>query len=321
MALFIAICIFLAVVVILMALMMLKVTAPQREAITRLESVIKAERRGVATLDLKLIRDELLSDVPAFNRLLLKWSWATRIRQFVAQSGGKIKPGKLLLICAVAALLADVATKQYTANPILILGAAGLGAVVPVVVLALKRAHRLRQFEKSFPEAIDLLGRAVRAGHAFSTGLEMIASEMTGPLGAEFRVLFEEQNFGLPMKEAMINLSERMPLIDVRFFVTAALVQRETGGNLAEVLDNLAHVIRERFVILGEVRTKTAQGRLTAAILISLPIGMLVLMRILNPSYVQPLFDDPWGMYLLGGAAIMQVLGALILWKIVSIQV
>ena len=149
----------------------------------------------------------------------------------------------------------------------------------------------------------------------------MIAQELPEPLAGEFRTTFEEQNFGMPLKDALLNLTERIPLVDVRFFVTALLVQKETGGNLAEILDKLAHVIRERFRIMGEVRIKTAQGRLTAMILIVLPLALVLLMKEISPDYMRPLFEDPWGRWILGSAALMQVIGGVILWKIVNIEV
>ena len=136
----------------------------------------------------------------------------------------------------------------------------------------------MRAFEERFPEALDLLGRAVRAGHAFTTGLEMIAKESPEPIASEFRTTFEEQNFGLPLRDALLNMTERIPSIDVRFFVTALLIQKETGGNLAEILDGLARVIRDRFRIYREVKVRTAQGRLTAGILIALPIFMMIVL-------------------------------------------
>jgi tight adherence protein B len=140
-------------------------------------------------------------------------------------------------------------------------------------------------------------------------------------VAGEFRTTFEEQNFGLPVRDALSNLAARVPLVDVRFFVTALLIQKDTGGNLAEILDELARVIRERFRIYREVQIKTAQGRLTAVILVALPVGMLLLMKTLNPSYVKVLFDDPLGIRILMGAAVMQIIGAAILWKIVNIEV
>jgi tight adherence protein B len=149
----------------------------------------------------------------------------------------------------------------------------------------------------------------------------MITTELPEPVAGEFRTTFEEQNFGLPLRDALLNLSERIPLIDVQFFVTAVLIQKETGGNLAEILDNLAHVVRERFRILGEVKIKTAQGRLTAAILICLPPLMAVVLRTINPKYMSPLFTDPMGPYVIALALFLQIVGTIMLWKIVNIEV
>ena len=199
--------------------------------------------------------------------------------------------------------------------------AAGLAlGAVPFAVISFKRRRRLRQFEEHFPEALDLLGRAVRAGHAFTTGMEMIGKESPEPIGGEFRKTFEEQNFGLPMRDALLNMTERVPLVDVRFFVTALLVQKETGGNLAEILDNLSRVIRDRFRIYREVRTKTAQGRLSAMILIALPPIMMVVLSV-NPTYMRVLFDDPKGPTVLAIAGTLQLIGSAIIWKIIHIEV
>jgi tight adherence protein B len=192
---------------------------------------------------------------------------------------------------------------------------------VPYGVVSYLRQKRLQQFEEKFPEALDLLGRAVRAGHAFTTGLEMIARESPDPIASEFRTTFEEQNFGLPLRDALLNMTERIPSIDVRFFVTALLIQKETGGNLAEILDSLARVIRDRFRIYREVRVRTAQGRLTAGILIALPVFMMIVLMILNPTYMRVLFQDPKGSVILAVAGIMQVIGSLLIWKIIHIEV
>jgi tight adherence protein B len=295
--------------------------APEKAVARRLEAIDRSSRRGSKSLELQLVRDELLSEIPAVNRLLLKWRWSNRLQNYIGQSGLKIKPGKLLLISLVAGIVAYLIVSQLLAS--VILGVlAGLAATfIPIAVVAIVRNRRLRAFERLFPEAIDLLGRAVRAGHSFSTGLEMITTELPEPVSGEFRTAFEEQNFGLPLRDALLNLSERVPIIDVRFFVTAVLIQKETGGNLAEILDNLGHVVRERFRILGEVRIRTAQGRMTAGILISLPPIMVLVLRTLNPSYMRPLFHDPFGPIVLGIAAFLQIAGSLMLWKIVNIEV
>jgi len=288
----------------------------------RLEAIERGVGRGGSgSPQLKLLRDEVLSTMPVFNRLLARATWANRLRVFIAQAGLNILPGRLILWCLVAGLGLYVVVQYAYPNVImaLILGAIGLAA--PLVVVAFKRAQRLRGFEKNFPEAIDLLGRAVRAGHAFTTGLEMVTTELPEPVSGEFKLVFDEQSFGLPLRDALTNLAERVPIIDVRFFVTALLIHKETGGNLAQILDDLSHVIRDRFKLLREVRVRTAQGRLTAVILIALPPGMILLMRVLNPEYVNTLFTDPIGPYMLGGAALLQIIGSAMLWKVVNIQV
>ena len=287
----------------------------------RVEAVQRAERRGHTSLELKLMRDEMLSDVPIVHQLLLRWSWSTRLRDILYQAGMNTKPAKVILLCAVLALGIFLAVGKFFDSTIIGLAAAAAAGLAPLAYIALKRKLRLRAFERHFPEALDLLSRAVRAGHAFATGLKMIATETPEPLSTEFRIAFEEQNFGLPLRDALINLAERVPLIDVRFFVTSLLVQKETGGNLAEILDGLARVIRERFKIRGEVRTRTAQGRLSAAILLSLPPVMMLILGALNPDYIHPLYSDPVGPLLMWGAFGLQLIGTIWIWKIVNIEV
>jgi tight adherence protein B len=322
MALLLSILTFLSVVSILVLIWLFMGTDASQEVVRRrMESVRKAERRGDVSLSLKLVRDEMLSSVPALHRLLAPWPWSSRLRDFVAQAGMKTKPGKLLLVTAVLALGSYlIAAEFYPRFPVALLVGI-VAAIVPFCVIALKRQRRLRKFEENFPEALDLLGRAVRAGHAFTTGLEMIAKESADPVAGEFRAAFEEQNFGLPLRDALLNMTERVPLVDVRFFVTALLIQKETGGNLAEILDGLARVIRDRFRIYREVRTRTAQGRLTAGILISLPPLMMLLLEIINPHYMGVLFEDPAGPMVLAIAGTMQLVGSALLWKIIHFEV
>jgi tight adherence protein B len=322
MALLLSILTFLIVVAIIALLWMFVGTDANQEVVRRrMESVRKAEQRGNVSLSLKLVRDEMLSSVPALHRLLMKWTWSSRLRDFVAQAGMKTKPAKLLLISAVIGLGSYLITKMsYPQFPIALL-AAVIAAIIPFSVVAFRRGRRLRKFEEQFPEALDLLGRAVRAGHAFTTGLEMIARESSEPVAEEFRATFEEQNFGLPLRDALLNMTERVPMVDVRFFVTALLIQKETGGNLAEILDGLARVIRDRFRIHREVKTRTAQGRLTAGILISLPPLMMLMLEIINPHYMHILFDDPAGPMVLAVAITMQLIGSALLWKIIHFEV
>jgi tight adherence protein B len=287
----------------------------------RLETVQRAEPRGNVELGAQLIRDELMSGVPALDRLMVQWAWTIRFRDYVLQAGMKTRPGKIMLTGGVLACFGLLLAGFFHARfplPILVAVASG---VSPLIYVAVKRRRRLRRFEEHFPEALDLLNRAIRAGHAFTTGLGMIASEVSEPIAGEFRTTFEEQNFGLPLRDALQHLTERVPLMDVQFFVTALLIQKETGGNLAELLENLAHVIRDRFRIYRDVRTKSAHGRLTAGILVAMPLLMALALGIVNPAYLPVLYHDPIGPVILWGAAIWQIIGSALLWKIIHIEV
>lgn len=313
---------FLTVTLVFAAVWMMASGDTTQEVVRRrMEAVHKAERRGEVSLGLKLVRDEMMSTVPVVNRLMMQWSWTLRLQEYVSQAGLQIKVGKLVLLSAVLGMGSFVVAGRFLSQVWLQLAIGLALAGVPFVFLAWKRNRRLKQFEEHFPEALDLLGRAVRAGHAFTTGLEMIAKESSEPVAGEFRATFEEQNFGLPLRDALLNLTERVPIVDVRFFVTALLVQKETGGNLAEILDGLARVVRDRFRIYREVRVRTAQGRLTAGILIALPIFMMCVLSVMNPTYIGVLFHDPLGPMILAIAATMQIVGSAILWKIIHIEV
>src|SRR3984957_4395021 len=292
----IAILTFLVVVVGFLGIWVFATAGGDQEQIRkRMSSVHKAERRGDVGLGLKLVRDEMMSGVPWLHQMMMKWSWSTKLQDFVMQAGMTLKPAKLLMICAIVGLGSYIGAGFFFPHFYFTLPVGIVAALLPIAYVGFKRKRRLRKFEEHFPEALDLLGRAGRAGHAFTPGLESISKECAEPLAGEFRTAFEEQNFGLPLRDALLNLTERVPLIDVRFFVTALLIQKETGGNLAEILDGLARVIRDRFRIYREVQVRTAQGRLTAAILIALPIMILIILSVLNPKYVGVLFTDPKG--------------------------
>jgi tight adherence protein B len=227
----------------------------------------------------------------------------------------------MLMIAAVVAvpfaLLVGAATRAPWGWP---LGAA-IGFVLPFIVLKVKRGRRLHAFEEQFPEGLDLISRALKAGHAFATGLKMVADELPEPVGPEFRKTFDEQNFGLPLKDALENLTYRIPILDVRFFATAVLIQRETGGNLSEILENLAHVVRERFKILRQVRVYTAHGRLTGYVLLALPAVLGIALSFINPEHMNMLFREPIGQMLLMTALVMQTIGFFWIKHVVKIEV
>jgi tight adherence protein B len=198
---------------------------------------------------------------------------------------------------------------------------AALLAALPYLVLRRKRARRSAAFEEQFPEALDFLARSMRAGHAFTISLRMASEDMPDPLGLEFRTLFNEQNLGAPLDTALYNLAERVPLLDVRFFVSAVILQKQTGGNLGEILTRLAQVIRQRFQLKGQVKAASAHGRITALVLTILPAATCVLMIMAAPAYLKSMFDDPDGKKLIAGSIVGQIVGQLVIRKIIKIKV
>ena len=274
-----------------------------------------------AAPNVALLRDEVLSRIPAFDSFLRRSERVSALQKILAQGHVDVRAGNFLMLCAASSLL--VAIVAYIAGGNLIFGWVGvvLGFFLPYAYASHMRKKRFQKFEEKFPEAIDTLARAVRAGHAFTTAIEMIANEVSEPVAGEFRQLYEEQKFGLPVRDALLNLADRLPLVDVKFFVTAVMLQRETGGNLAEILDNLSYVIRERFKILRQVRVHTAQGRLTMVLLMALPPTVVVVMFVLNRGFIMPLFIDPIGHALIVAGITMQTLGYFFIRRIIRIQV
>jgi tight adherence protein B len=292
----------------------------------RLATVQEAAARQPSE-ELALLRDEMLSKIPAIDNLLRRSSRISNLQPFLEQANLKIRAGNILMLCAISAVgLAGVgflAAGSLPPNQALLFAAVGLvlGGFLPYSYASYRRTKRFQKFEELFPEAIDTLARAVRAGHAFTTALELIANELSEPVASEFRKLFEEQKFGLPVRDAVMNLAERVPLVDVKFFVTAVMLQRETGGNLAEILDNLSYVIRERFKIMRQVRVYTAQGRLTMMLLMGLPPVIVITMLMTSPAFIRPLFADPIGHFLVVAGIVLQTLGYFVIRKIIRIQV
>src|SRR5271166_1725800 len=280
----------------------------------RLATVQKAPERQPDE-ELALLRDEQLSKIPALDSLLRRSARVSAIQDALVQAGMKYRAGNFLLLCLLCGAVCGLAAIIWSKNPAIGWAALMIGFFLPYSLVSYRRQKRFEKFEELFPEAIDTLARAVRAGHAFTTALEMIANELSEPVAGEFRQLYEEQKFGLPVRDALVNLTDRVPLVDVKFFVTAVMLQRETGGNLAEILDNLSHIIRERFKIQRQVRVHTAQGRLTMVLLMALPPTIVVLMQILNPGFIAPLFTDPLGHTLVVAGITLQTLGYFVIRK------
>jgi len=292
----------------------------QRKLSTRLEEVT-APADALAENGDTLVKDKHEGFLPGLDRLAIGTERGSNLAIWIEQSGMQVSISALLLIaCVLGGLFGMIiATVLRMAIGWLVGGA--LGFSLPFIVLRIKRTRRLHAFEEAFPEALDLISRALKAGHAFATGLKMVADEMPEPIGPEFRKTFDEQNFGLPLKDSLANLTVRIPLLDMRFFSTAVLIQRETGGNLAEILENLAHVVRERFKILRQVRVYTAHGRLTGYVLLGLPVFLAIALMFINPEHMELLFHERLGHIMLGATVIMQTVGYFWIKQVVKIEV
>jgi len=268
-----------------------------------------------------VVKRALEGPLPGVDRLVAGTRGGISLQSLIDQSGVRITPSAVVLISVMGALMSGLIT--YLLFPVALVAAlVALGAAfAPFGFLLHRRGRRLKRFEEMFPEALDLLSRAIRAGHAFQTAMGMVADELPEPVGPEFKKTFDQQNFGLPLRDALNELSERIHLLDVRFFVTAVLIQRDTGGNLSEILDNLAHVVRERFKIQRQVRVHTAHGRFTGYVLLALPAALAVALSVINPDHMQLLFHERMGQVMLMGAIVMQSIGFVWIRKVIKIEV
>jgi tight adherence protein B len=270
-------------------------------------TLVKARERmsGIGSLDATLARTgdvlEPLSDV-------------------LSRSGLKMTLGTLILASIFAALAAMALVSQFVPSAAAMLGAGVATAFLPYWVVKKIAERRIAQFEEQFPEAIDLMARALRAGHALPTALQMVADEIPSPVGGEFRLLFDQQNFGMSLPEALKAFGARIPLIDARFFVTAVLTQREMGGNLSEVLDKLSAVIRDRFKVKRQVRAVSAHGRITGAVLMALPPATAGVIFILSPAHIRLLFEDPMGVQMIVMGVFLQAVGIVWIRRVLRVE-
>jgi tight adherence protein B len=241
--------------------------------------------------------------------------------RLLEQADVNIRPHQLVLLClGLTVMVAGLS--WYLRGSILVSAAVGLASgAVPIFYVAWARKKRLAQFLEQLPDALDLITRALRAGHAFTSSLQTVASEMPDPVSKEFRRTFEENNLGMSLKASLEHLTERVPLLELKLCVTAILIQRETGGNLAEILENIADVIRERFKILGQVKVYTAQGRMTGWVIGSIPFVLALYIHAVNPDYLKLLFTHRLGQGMLAVGLTMQLIGALVIRKIIRIRI
>ncbi|NML15307.1 type II secretion system F family protein [Azohydromonas caseinilytica] len=275
------------------------------ESPTSLEADRNAEQRW------KWIETELLAPLALGQRLL----------GYVRSADTDRSAGELVLLSTLLGCLGVLPVLLLQWNGLQGAAAGVAGAALPWLWLSRRRTQRLRRLEQQLPLALDLIGRALRAGHALPTAIKMVGEETSDPIAREFRQLSEETNFGMGLPEALTRLAQRVPLDDVRFFVIAVLIQRETGGNLAELLDNIASIVRARLKLLGQVRTLSAEGRLSSWILSALPFVMAAALNVVNPEFMQVLWTDPTGRKLVGGALVAMALGMLWMRKIIRIRI
>lgn len=313
--------IFLAVFAIIVGAYWAFVLRVDRADEAALQKRLHADKASNVPKQLRILKPiEQLSSVAQLNTLLGKFGKISApLQRDITQAGLNITVGTILLSSACLAVATFIIIKLITIFTMVAIVGAALAAFVPFIWLKRKKNNRLAKFEEQFPEAIDLIGRALRAGHAFTTGLAMAAEEIPAPVGEEFKLLYDRQNFGMPMPDAMKAFALRIPVIDARFFVTAVLTQRETGGNLGEILDNLAKVIRDRFRVKRQVRVLTAHGRITGWILAGLPPALAGVMMVTSPGHLDTMITDPLGIQMIVVALVLQVLGTLIIRKLVDI--
>lgn len=268
-----------------------------------------------------LFRDTKLSEVTWLEPVVARLPHTRDLQHLLEQADVTWRVGTFFLLTVGAAVAMGLAGFVMGRMWVIGIAAAMFGATLPYIYVRRRKTKRLEAFEEHFPEAIDLLGRAIRAGHAFSTGLQMVGDESPEPLAGEFRRVFEEQKFGLAIEDSLLALADRIDLVDMRIFVTALLVQREVGGNLAEILDKISHTIRERFTIQRQVRVYTAQGRFTGYLLAVLPFGVGFLIWLLNQEYMMILFRAPAGRLMITIAAMLWIVGFFTIRKIIHIEV
>lgn len=292
-----------------------------KRTLTVLEAALSTDAPAGSDPIVDVRKQELFSAVPLINRLLLKLELAPRLRHLLYQANLKWTAGGLILMCITCCLIPAYLVHLRTDSLAL---ACAVGLVLggaPIFFVFYKRRARFNKFEQQLPEALDLMVSAMRAGHSLNSSMDLVAHEVADPVGGEFRICFDEQNYGLELKTAMNNLVSRVPLQDLKMVVTAILIQKESGGNLAEVLDKVAYVIRERFRLKRQVRVHTAQGRLTGWILSFLPLVLGIGLYFLNPDNMSLLWHRAIGIKLLWASGIMTIIGALIIRKIVNMDV
>jgi tight adherence protein B len=287
------------------------------ERLQMLTGAMPSKKAAAAEKEGSLLASAMEEGPTLFERLFPKFD----LRKFLEQADSPISASKFLFISlglgGAGTFISILARIPMAFAPLI-----GIGFMtLPIVWLWFRRSKRMANFAKQLPEALELISRALRAGHSLASGFNLVAEEMQEPICREFGRAYEAQNLGKPLDQALEEMTDRVPNLDLRFFATAVILQRQTGGDLAEILDKIGYIIRERFKIWGQVQALTGEGRLSGIVLLALPPALFVAMWRLNPEYCMQLFTDPMGNQMLAAAVILQVVGALVIRKIVNIKV
>lgn len=297
------------------------VVRPEQQGREQVWRRLRAVPPRAAARSTLLKRGQHLSAVPSLNTLLTRGrSHLGPLERLIEQSGARISVGTLVAASVLCALVAFAIAQQVVDHLGIAVVAAAAASVLPASVLRRLRTSRIQKFEEQFPEALALMSRALRAGHAFTTGLAMVAEEMPAPLGPEFRTLYEHQNFGMPIGDALHAFARRVPLLDAKFLVTAVMIQREAGGNLSEIFDNIATVIRDRFRVKRQIRVVSAHARITGTVLIGIPPALALAVFTLNPQHLRLLTEDPLGTQIVMTGVALQLLGTVIIRRMVRLE-
>ncbi len=267
-----------------------------------------------------LLREEKHSTIPLVDRLLHLFAVGDYLKKLIVQAGSRTNPGTIILAISSLGILALLISHYLTHSVLLSVLMAPAAAAVPYFYLVYKRSKRIRNFEEQLPEALDMIVNALRSGFTFELAIKLVAQELPDPLGFEFAVVFEEQNLGVPLADALASLRYRVPTDELDILIITLVLHRRTGGNLAEVLQKASSTIRDRFRLKREVRTKTAHGRFSGFVLVMLPLGLILILLAMAPDYLLMMLDDEMGQYLLTTAVIMQILGILAIRKITDIK-
>ncbi len=296
-----------------------QIRSPQRAKLRkRLRKYIYAENPSASA---DILRKRLLSEIPFVNHLLQRISFIQRLDHLVIQANAPYALGFYVLLFALLTILGFLAGILLLKQIPMAILIAMLSGAVPYVYLRAKKQARIEKFRSQMPEGLDLIARALKAGHALPSGMKLAAEQFEDPLGPEFSETLDEINFGVGVADALKNLAGRMNCVEVRYFVVAVILQRETGGNLAELMESLAHLIRENYKFQGKVRTLCAEGRLSAYILIALPFLIAGWIKLSTPGFLEPLITEPIGRIMLVSAGIMMMMGIFIIQKMIKIDV